>query len=83
MVLSVLPVSKTPEEAIKDNATKFKVKFTDLDIVAAEPIAGYPSKVLRSAVNLEGAEYGYDSYAFTTPAASLSNHPVAALPARR
>ena len=70
VVLSVLPASKTPEEAIKDNATNFKVKFTDSDIVAAEPIAGYPSKVLRSSVNLGGAEYGYDSYAFTTPAAT-------------
>ncbi len=70
VALMVNPPTTTALDAIKTSAAAVNVDTGAGQIVAGESIAGYPSKVLRSTANLGGATYGYDSYAFTTPAAT-------------
>ena len=70
--LVVLPAGKTPEQVIKDNATSLKVSFEDSQIVDAEPIAGLPSKLLRSTVTLGQTTFAYDIYAFSSNAANFA-----------
>jgi hypothetical protein len=70
--LVVLPAGKTPEQVIKDNATSLKVSFKDSQIVDAEPIAGLPSKMLRSTVTLGQTTFAYDIYALSSNAANFA-----------
>jgi hypothetical protein len=68
VALQVVSPTMTPANAIKAAAAGVGIKVDDAQIVAGENIAGQPSKVLRTTANLQGTQYGYDSYAVNTPA---------------
>jgi hypothetical protein len=70
VVLTVNPPTTTATDAIKTSAAAVNINTDDVPIAAGESIAGYPSEVLRTTANLGGVTYGYDSYAFTTSAAT-------------